>query len=176
MESYEGITDPSATDLAEEVDESAEEKGVEEIEIPGITPVDESGPGPEGGRDRRLTPHFKLSEFRCKDGTAVPENTIEGLQKLCESVLEPMRAKFGVCTVSSGFRTKSHNELVGGASRSYHRYDLRPGFAAADVKFRDGSPGEWFALADRILGNAGGAGRYNTFLHADNRDGRWRQP
>lgn len=175
MADYEETMQPS-TALDEEVDESPEEKGVEEIEVPGVAPVENVGGAAERVADRQLTPHFKLSEFRCKDGTPVPDNTVDGLIKLCERVLEPLRSKFGVCTVNSGFRSKSHNEFVGGASRSHHRYDLRPGFAAADVKFRNGVPREWFAEADRILGNVGGAGRYNTFLHVDNREGRWRQP
>ena len=161
-------------DLEEEVDESAEEDGVEKIEFPHEG-IDVPLPGPEVD-DRQLTAHFKLSEFHCRDGTPVPDNTVDGLIALCTKVLEPMRDKFGVCTVSSGFRSKRHNEAVGGATSSYHRYDLRPGKAASDVKFREGTPAKWFAEADRILGNRGGAGRYNTFLHVDNRDGKWRQP
>ncbi|MEX0790906.1 MAG: D-Ala-D-Ala carboxypeptidase family metallohydrolase [Actinomycetota bacterium] len=175
MEDYEDTTQPSTT-FEDEVDESPEEKGVEEIEVHGVAPVEDPGAPGERVADRQLTPHFKLSEFRCKDGTPVPDHTVDGLIKLCERVLEPLRNKFGVCTVNSGFRSKTHNAFVGGASRSYHRYDLRPGFAAADVRFRNGVPRDWFAEADRILGNAGGAGRYNSFLHADNREGRWRQP
>jgi hypothetical protein len=167
---YEKPDDPG--DLEEEVDESLEEDGVEKIEFPleGTDP-----PGPEV-EDRQLTAHFKLSEFHCRDGTPVPKNTIDGLIALCTKVLEPMRDKFGVCTVSSGFRSKRHNDAVGGATSSYHRYELRPGKAASDVKFRNGTPATWFAEADRILGSRGGAGRYKTFLHVDNRDGRWRQP
>lgn len=159
-------------DLDEEIDESSEEDGVEKIEFP-LEGIDV--PGPEVD-DRQLTAHFKLSEFHCRDGTPVPDNTVDGLIALCTKVLEPMRDKFGVCTVSSGFRSKSHNQAVGGAISSYHRYDLRPGKAASDVKFKNGTPASWFAEADRILGNRGGAGRYNTFLHVDNRDGKWRQP
>lgn len=174
MNSYEDAASEPAAQLEDEVDESQEEEGVETIEVPGVQPVEE-GAGGERRADRQLTAHFKLSEFHCRDGTAVPDNTVDGLVKLCERVLEPMRSKFGVCNISSGFRSKNHNDLVGGAARSYHRYDLRPGSAAADVKFRQGNPREWFAEADRILGNAGGAGRYNTFLHVDNRDGKWRQ-
>lgn len=176
MTSYDDTTSESAPEFEDEVDESQEEEGVETIEVPGVEPAEDglAAPG-ERRADRQLTAHFKLSEFHCRDGTAVPDNTVDGLVKLCERVLEPLRTKFGVCNVSSGFRSKSHNEVVGGASRSYHRYDLRPGFAAADVKFRQGNPREWFAEADRILGNRGGAGRYNTFLHVDNRDGKWRQ-
>lgn len=125
--------------------------------------------------DLQLSPHFKLSEFRSKDGVGVPQNTIEGLTRLCVEVLEPMRERFGVCNVTSGFRSEEHNRKVNGAPRSYHRYDLRPGFAAADVHFRSGDPAAWYREADRILGATGGAGRYNTFVHVDNRATRWRR-
>ena len=171
MIDYEDTDNPNV--LEQEVDESIEEDGVEKIEFPREGRGGEDGPEVD---DQRLSAHFKLSEFHCRDGTPVPANTVDGLIALCTKVLEPMRDRFGVCTVSSGFRSKSHNTAVGGATSSYHRYDLRPGKAASDVKFKNGSPATWFAEADRILGSKGGAGRYNTFLHVDNRDGRWRQP
>lgn len=162
----------------DEVDESAEAEGVENIEAQAVVAGESDGMDlatHEVLPDRRLSDHFKLSEFHSKDGVPVPANTVDGLIRLCVDVLEPLRSKFGVCTVSSGFRSKSRNQKVGGAARSYHRYDLRPGFAAADVSFKTGNPADWFGEADRILGNAGGAGRYKTFVHVDNRDGKWRK-
>ena len=158
-------------DLEYEVDETPEADGVEEIEVKGPSLVEESlADLPE----RDLSPHFKLSEFHCHDGTPVPDNTVDGLIRLCVDVLEPMRAKFGVCTVNSGFRSKSRNESVGGAEKSYHRYDLRPGKAASDVNFKTGNSSDWVAEADRILGRAGGVGFYPRFVHVDNRDVKWR--
>lgn len=162
----------------DEVDETPEAEGVKNIEAQEAAANEAVGlerAAPEALPNRQLSDHFKLSEFHSKDGVAVPDNTVVGLIRLCVDVLEPLRTKFGRCEVNSGFRSKNRNQKVGGATRSYHRYDLRPGFAAADVNFKNGNPAAWFAEADRILGNAGGAGRYATFVHVDNRDGRWRK-
>lgn len=168
-------------DVDDEVDETSEAEGVEAIELPE-PPMSASSSAPSEGAltfrsaqpDKQLSPHFKLSEFHCRDGSPVPTASVDGLTRLCVDVLEPLREKFGVCKVSSGFRSEAHNKKVNGAARSYHRYDLRPGFAAADLTFKTGSPAQWFQEADRVLGNSGGAGRYKTFVHVDNREGRWR--
>lgn len=176
------ITDEIAVPDEDDVDETTEAQGVEAIEMAGSSQsagrrqrYEASGEAARAAAAaRQLSPNFNLSEFHCRDGTPVPDNTVDGLERLCVEVLQPLRDKFGVGTVSSGFRSKSHNEKVNGASRSYHRYDLRPGFAAADMKFRTGSPSAWADEADRILGSRGGVGRYSTFVHVDNRSIKWR--
>ena len=76
---------------------------------------------------RQLTKNFHSREFDCKDGTPVPKRDYNGLEALCRQFLEPMRKKYGRCTVHSGYRTKSHNDAVGGASASYHRYPIHDG-------------------------------------------------
>ena len=43
------------------------------------------------------------------DGTKVPAAAIPALKELCLDMLEPLRAKYGACTVLSGFRTTAHN-------------------------------------------------------------------
>jgi uncharacterized protein YcbK (DUF882 family) len=75
--------------------------------------------------------------------------------------------------VHSGYRTARHNELVGGARRSFHRYDIagRHG-VAADVVFERGTPAQWYAYFDAR--GAGGVGRYPGFVHVDTRTGRSR--
>ena len=163
---------PAGTE-GQEVDETSEVEGVESIEMGRAQPeVVGNVPLPR----RQLSEHFDLREFHCKDGTAVPENTVDGLVALCRDVLEPLRAVFGACTVNSGFRSKAHNDAVGGASSSYHRYDLHVGHAASDVVFKNGNPVEWHRKAHEILGAKGGVGKYQTFVHVDNRAGRWRSP
>ncbi len=155
----------------EVVDETPEAEGVE---AEADAPVDGDDVGDSALPRQVLSPHFNLVEFHSKDGVAVPENTVDGLIKLCVEILEPLRDKFGKCEVNSGFRSKNRNQAVGGATKSYHRYDLRPGFAAADVKFDRGTSREWFDEADRIHGNTGGVGFYPRFVHVDNRTERWR--
>lgn len=131
-----------------------------------------AGPGP-----LRLSPHFVLAEFHCKDAqrTAVPAAALPALQRLVSDVLEPMRAKFGTCTVHSGFRTDAKNAEVEGATSSQHLYHRTPNDVAADVTFATGNPSQWADEGERLLPQ-GGVGRYKTFVHVDNRQGqaRWK--
>ena len=87
-------------------------------------------------KDIRLSQHFLLSEFT-RSATATRHNVdntlastgspqaclevISNLQSLCDNVLEPLRAHVGMpIVISSGYRCKRLNTLVGGAVRSQH--------------------------------------------------------
>lgn len=77
--------------------------------------------------DMQLTEHFALREFVIS-ATAVrrgidnvpPADAVERLRALCEEVLEPLRRRFGVIRITSGYRAPAVNRLVGGASTSQH--------------------------------------------------------
>lgn len=79
--------------------------------------------------DVRLSEHFRLSEMT-RSATAIRrriDNTpqdyhIESLQDLCEKLLEPIRARFGVVRITSGFRSVELNEAIGGSKTSQHLY------------------------------------------------------
>jgi hypothetical protein len=125
----------------------------------------------------RLSKHFVVEEFDCKDGTKVKSREYKGLQYLCRQYLEPMRAKFGACSVHSGYRTRAYNQRVGGASQSFHIYPAHDGNdQAADVSFARGTPSQWHAYANSIRRRKrrgrGGLGLYPTqgFVHIDIRD------
>lgn len=123
----------------------------------------------------RLGPHFDSREFRCSDGTAVPQAALRELEDLVQRYLEPLRARFGRTQVTSGFRTAAVNERVRGARSSFHRYDLPNRWGvAADVVCATGRPAAWAAFLEQL--GAGGVGRYDTFVHVDNRRerARWR--
>ena len=127
----------------------------------------------------QITPHFRLAEFNCHDGTPVPIAAHAALKELCELYLEPLRSRFGACTVISGYRHKAYNRRIGGAPRSQHVYELHPGSVAADVRFARGTPQEWYDAADKLalaIGH-GGVGKYldSAFIHVDSRPGqaRW---
>lgn len=69
---------------------------------------------------KRLSKHFTLAEFDCRDGTPVPDRLVHGYALWCEWIGEPLRAECGVVHILSGFRTRKHNSSVGGAVHSVH--------------------------------------------------------
>ena len=48
------------------------------------------------------------------------EDQLVSLVMLVSNILQPVREKFGVVSVSSGLRTKSLNEAIKGSSKSSH--------------------------------------------------------
>lgn len=123
-------------------------------------------------RNGALSPHFMLDEFAMDNGTMPPAKSVVALRRLCTEVLEVMRVQFGPCTITSGYRTVSHNKAVGGAPDSRHVYDKHPDSPAADVRFRTGTPEQWAALAIRM--KVGGVGLYKGHVHVDMRPRRAR--
>lgn len=79
--------------------------------------------------DMQLTEHFRLAEFT-RSATAIkngidnnPEaGDIAALQALCTNVLEPLRRRFGVIRITSGYRCLQLNEAVGGSRTSQHLF------------------------------------------------------
>jgi zinc D-Ala-D-Ala carboxypeptidase len=76
----------------------------------------------------RLSPHFILAEM-IKSSTAdrlgidnVPgASEVESLRDLCENILEPIRAHYGIpLSPSSGYRSKELNDRIGGSPSSQH--------------------------------------------------------
>ncbi len=157
--------------------EEAPEDDSEATEVEGVATIDLLAPQEEAelgaAPDVALSANFSLSEFHCCRGhcakEAVPANAVPALRRLVTQVLQPMRDRFGLCTVHSGYRNAAHNAHVGGADQSHHRYDVRPDAPAADVSFAGGSVNEWAVEARRLLGNIGGVGRYPSsgFVHVD---------
>ena len=130
----------------------------------------------------QLSPHFHSREFACKDGTPVPTSSIPALREICVHLLEPLRSKYGRCTINSGYRHRTYNRNIGGAQFSQHIYDDDPKSVAVDVKFAKGSPRQWGRSAKwrfgakRIwrygrkgYGRRGGVGVYpsHNFIHVD---------
>jgi hypothetical protein len=119
-------------------------------------------------RSGQLSPNFHVSEFHCRDGTPVPKAAIPALKAWCVEYGEPMRKKFGAVHVNSGYRTRSYNASIGGASNSIHIYDAHPGAVAVDITCASGTPSQWADYGDSL--GVDGLGRYSTFVHFDNRN------
>lgn len=126
----------------------------------------------------RLTKNFMLAEFHCKDGTPVPEEMVEDLQKFVENGPQLVRTFFDARTeIVSAYRTPEHNKRVGGAKRSYHMYGHVPGrpsdVFACDMAVRGVEPK---VVYEAILGlirlglmKPGGVGLYSWGVHYDDR-------
>ena len=86
-----------------------------------------------------LTEHFSLEEMvrsgvaiRRKIDNSPSPSDVERLRQLCVHVLEPVRRRFGVTRISSGYRSAALNAAVGGVATSQH---LRG--EAADIHISD---------------------------------------
>lgn len=130
---------------------------------------------------KRLSKHFVVEEFDCHDGTKVSPRDYAGLTALCQTYLEPLRAKYGSVTILSGFRPAAYNRKIGGASKSYHIYTIHNGNdQACDVRCVRGNPRQWHStlnwLRKHKRGGKGGLGLYSNFCHVDMRDyaSNWR--
>lgn len=67
-----------------------------------------------------LTEHFSEKELRVE---GADERIVTSARWLCENVLEPLRARFGPVTVTSGYRSPMANEATGGVTTSFHLYE-----------------------------------------------------
>ena len=75
----------------------------------------------------RVSKNFTLNEFtksqtatrRGLDNTPKGEH-LEAAQQLFQHIVQPVRDKFGVTVINSGYRGPALNEAVGGSSRSQH--------------------------------------------------------
>jgi len=76
-----------------------------------------------------LTKNFKLKEFRCRDGSDVPEDLMGNVRLLAEN-LQVLRDHIGKpIRIISGYRSKKYNTKINGAKRSQHMLAK-----AADIK------------------------------------------
>lgn len=122
------------------------------------------------------TEHFKLSEYRCKDGSLPPKSMWPKIQENM-NLLEKIRAELGghAITITSGYRSPEYNEQLrkkdpnGVAKDSQHLHGT-----AADIQVSGVSPSKVYQVADRLNPN-GGVGKYSTFTHVDVRGkhARW---
>ncbi len=111
--------------------------------------------------NKKLSENFRVREFRSRDGAdkiLIDEKLVILLQK--------MRDRFGIISISSAYRTPAYNKRVGGVSSSQHLYGL-----AADVTLSASSRlTEAARYAEKIgFRGVGLDDRYQRFLHLDTR-------
>lgn len=117
---------------------------------------------------KKLSAHFKVSEFACNDGS----DAILVAPRLV-LVLECIRCYFGAAVrITSGYRTPQWNEEQDGAATSQHCYGT-----AADIVVTGQTPAKVAAFARQLMPDWGGVGIYNTFTHIDVRETRadWKE-
>lgn len=112
----------------------------------------------------KLTPHFRVREFRCKDGS--DEILID--EKL-PRLLEQIRVfAENTVTITSAYRSEAYNVKIGGSRGSYHVKGQ-----AADIITSGRTPAEIAKFAQAI--GAGGVGLYTkkNFVHVDTRASKY---
>jgi uncharacterized protein YcbK (DUF882 family) len=123
----------------------------------------------------KLTENFALSEFRCKDGSDVPEDLLDNVKFLAEN-LQKLRDRLGVpIRVVSGYRSPEYNKRCGGVLRSQHLLAT-----AADIRAKNHASSDLQGIIIEMIKagelHQGGVGVYPTFVHYDvrGRAARWK--
>lgn len=117
--------------------------------------------------DKLVSPHFRVREFACKDGSDVVL-----IHPLLPVWAEALRAINGSFTPNSSYRTVSYNATIKDASpKSKHCMGI-----AMDVPAAGATPQELYDLALTLVGDTGGLGLYSWGIHIDCRaiKSRWK--
>lgn len=117
--------------------------------------------------NKKVSNNFRVREFACSDGS----DPIFISSELV-AILQKIRTHFGVAvTITSAYRTPTHNKKVNGSVYSCHLYGM-----AADIRVKGISPEKIATYTETLLSGKGGIGVYDTFTHIDVRSqkSRWR--
>ena len=121
-----------------------------------------------------LSKNFKKSEFKCHDGTSVPDELMPNLRELVKN-LQIIRDYIGKPVhVISGYRTPKYIRRIGGARKSQHMKAK-----AADLRVKGMSSHELREIIINLIKEKkikkGGVGIYKSFVHYDVRgwNARW---
>ena len=114
----------------------------------------------------KISPHFGVWEFKCKDNTRVIV-----LDKALVELLEIIRLHYNKpLHINSGYRTVQYNaSLKNSSPKSQHILGK-----AADIWLNDVSPKQLYSWLDSSYPNSLGIGIYDTFVHVDVREGKSR--
>lgn len=114
-----------------------------------------------------VTPHFRVREFACNDGSDVVV-----INMALPQLLEKVRTHFGgvPVTINSGYRTVAYNARVSGSSSESQHCNGN----AADIVVKGVKPRDVARYIETLQPNSGGIGVYATFTHVDVRKGKAR--
>lgn len=121
------------------------------------------------GKDKRLSPHFRVGEFHSEKDPSDLVKIDETLVKLLEFIRNYVGAPVHI---DSGYRSPQYNKTIKNASpNSQHCLGK-----AADIRVDGITPEKIAKIAEIYLGSLGGIGIYKTFTHVDVREGssRWK--
>lgn len=123
--------------------------------------------------NKYLSDHFRVREFRCKDGSdeiLISDELVVMLEKLRAKLCEDLRGEVRV-NINSGYRTKAHNKKIGGSTTSKHC----KGLAADIICKKDGKTvhSKYVCTAAQDLDMDGIAYITSGSTHVDCRGYRW---
>lgn len=121
----------------------------------------------------QLTTNFNLNEWKCKDGTPVPDEYIPNVIEVAKN-LQVLRDYLKTpIIINSGYRTPAYNKKVGGVPNSMHIFGK-----AADIRTAKYTPTQVRSAILELIDTGKirdlGIGFYDTFIHVDTaRPRRW---
>ena len=122
----------------------------------------------------QLEKNFNISEFKCKDGSGVPEEYLDNVTELCRN-LQVLRDHINKpIIVISGYRSPKYNKSIGSRNTSQHLLAkaadiIVPGMSTLEVR------NTIIKLIKQNKMKKGGVGLYSNFVHYDVRgfNARW---
>ena len=122
----------------------------------------------------KITTNFSLEEFKCKDGSEIPNDVLPNIIELVNN-LQVLRDAIGKSiTINSGYRSPKYNAKIGGVKDSQHVKGK-----ASDLRVSGMTPKELAEVIEELIKRKkmkeGGIGIYPNFTHYDIRGtkARW---
>jgi uncharacterized protein YcbK (DUF882 family) len=122
----------------------------------------------------KITTNFSLEEFKCKDGSDIPNDVLPNIIELAKN-LQVLRDAIGKSiTINSGYRSPKYNAKIGGVKNSQHVKGK-----ASDLRVSGMTPKEVALVIEGLIEQGkmkqGGIGIYPNFTHYDIRGvkARW---
>jgi hypothetical protein len=124
--------------------------------------------------NKKLSTNFDWYEFESHDGAVMPEDVKKNIQSLVKE-LEVLRLAINKpMKISSGYRSPEQNKAVDGKSQSYHLKGMAVDFYVPGMTTKQVRDVIERLISERKM-KQGGIGKYNTWVHYDNRGtkARW---